>query len=138
MEFRIQAKAIKTRFSFLLLPLMRIWHFHMLHHAGPFLNVRSSLGVTPAMLDKEPVSPPPAQKSPVSRPRTHLTRKSYQQFSKTRKNLMQASSRVRLQSRAVEFRRIWWDKQAKAASRLGISIWRPSPPSGYMSLGKDS
>ena len=87
------------------------------------------------MLNKEPSSPKPAKKAAVFKPKPQLARKSYQRFSKTRKDLMRASSRVRMQSRAVEFRRIWWDKSTKGATRLGMSVWRPSPPSGYTSLG---
>ncbi len=91
------------------------------------------------MLNKEPSSPKPAKKAAaVFKPRPQLARKSYQRFSKTRKDLMRASSRVRMQSRAVEFRRIWWDKSTKGATRLGMSVWRPSPPSGYTSLGLHS
>ena len=88
------------------------------------------------MLTKEAASPTPSKHTPEPRPRPSLARKSYQKFSKTRKDLMRASSRVRMQSRAVEFRRIWWDKNSKGATRLGMSIWRPSPPSGYTSLGR--
>ena len=107
---------------------------------GPFLTLRSPLGMTPAMLDRE--LPAPAVSRPAGRavasPRQPpaLTRRSYQQFSRTRKELLKTTSSQRLQSRAVDFRRVWWDKGLRNASKEGMSIWRPNPPAGYTPLGE--
>lgn len=37
--------------------------------------------------------------------------------------------------RAVEFQRVWSDRNVKASTRLGMSIWKPLAPPGYVSLG---
>ena len=107
---------------------------------GPFLTLRSPLGMTPAMLDRElPAAAVPrpasgAEASPRQPPA--LTRRSYQQFSRTRRELLKTTSSQRLQSRAVDFRRVWWDKGLRNASKEGMSIWRPNPPAGYTPLGE--
>jgi hypothetical protein len=46
-------------------------------------------------------------------------------------------SSKQLVSPAVDFRRIWSDRDSRGATREGISIWRPNPPPGYCSLGDD-
>jgi hypothetical protein len=38
-------------------------------------------------------------------------------------------------SSTVEFQRIWWDKHSKHPSMTQVSLWRPVPPPGYVSLG---
>ena len=45
-------------------------------------------------------------------------------------------SSKQLVSPAVDFQRIWSDRDARGATREGISIWRPNPPPGYCSLGE--
>lgn len=35
----------------------------------------------------------------------------------------------------MEFSRIWWDKQSKHPSMTQVSLWRPVPPPGYVTLG---
>lgn len=86
----------------------------------------------------EPRSPhlAPAKPAAAYRKRPNLTRESYQEFTKTRRELLQTTSKLRLQSRAVDFRRVWWDRGMRGASREGMSLWRPSPPVGYIALGK--
>jgi len=101
---------------------------------GPYLTLRSPLGITPAMLQKEPQAPKATNATSPSLP-PQLSSRSYKRFSKTHKDLMKASSKARLQSRAVEFRRVWWDRDVKSSTRLGMSIWRPLAPPGYVALG---
>ena len=55
-----------------------------------------------------------------------------------RARLLRSATQRRAQSAAVDFRRIWWDKDRRHASPTGISFWRPLPPAGYISLGKQS
>lgn len=38
-------------------------------------------------------------------------------------------------SSTVEFTRLWWDKHSKHPSMTQVSLWRPVPPPGYVSLG---
>jgi len=38
-------------------------------------------------------------------------------------------------SSTVEFSRIWWDKHSKHPSMTQVSLWRPVPPPGYVTLG---
>jgi hypothetical protein len=38
-------------------------------------------------------------------------------------------------SSTVEFQRIWWDKHSQHPSMTQVSLWRPVPPPGYVSLG---
>ena len=73
-----------------------------------------------------------AAESLTQRPESH---QSYQEFQRSRAKLLRSVTRRRAQSTAVDFRRIWWDKDRRAPSRTGISIWRPLPPTGYISLG---
>ena len=107
--------------------------------SGPLLDLRSPLGVTPLLLDKEPILQSPrasksAQQAPKARP--ELARRSYDQFSTTRRSLLRSTSKRRLQAQAVDFRRIWWDKGARSPCREGMSLWRPNPPPGYVALGE--
>ena len=73
-----------------------------------------------------------AAQSLAQRPESH---RSYQEFQRSRAKLLRSVSQRRAQSTAVDFRRIWWDKDRRGASRTGMSIWRPLPPTGYISLG---
>ncbi|KAG0568137.1 hypothetical protein KC19_7G189300 [Ceratodon purpureus] len=34
-----------------------------------------------------------------------------------------------------DFKLLWWDKEAPWGENSGVSIWRPVPPSGYVSVG---
>lgn len=106
--------------------------------AGPFLTLRSPLGVTPAMLNRDtqlPAAKPVSKPALTPREKPNLTRRSYQRFAITRKDVLRATSSLRLQSRAVDFRLVWWDKELQNPSREGMSLWRASPPAGYVALG---
>eukprot|EP00884_Botryococcus_braunii_P010315 jgi/Botrbrau1/19285/Bobra.0073s0028.1 len=61
--------------------------------------------------------------------------RSYRRFVDQRAHLLQRASHRRLRSSTADFRRVWWDKHARNPSRLGVSIWRPIPPPGYVALG---
>lgn len=73
-----------------------------------------------------------AAESLAHRPESH---RSYQEFQRSRAKLLRSVTQRRAQSTAVDFRRVWWDKDRRAPSRTGMSIWRPLPPTGYVSLG---
>lgn len=62
----------------------------------------------------------------------------YQDFQRSRAKLLRSVTQRRAQSSAVDFRRVWWDKDRRFPSRTGVSIWRPLPPPGYVSLGEPS
>jgi hypothetical protein len=59
----------------------------------------------------------------------------YEEFQRNRAKQLKTASQRRLQSTAVDFRRVWWDKDARYPSKTGLSFWRPIPPQGYISLG---
>lgn len=59
----------------------------------------------------------------------------YEEFQRSRAKQLKTASQRRLQSTAVDFRRVWWDKDARYPSKTGLSFWRPIPPQGYISLG---
>ena len=58
-----------------------------------------------------------------------------QSFQTARDALMRSSTQRRQRAQAVDFRRVWWDRGARNATRTGLSIWRPVPPVGYVALG---
>ena len=62
----------------------------------------------------------------------------YRRFVRERAVIQRNQSSKQLVSPAVDFQRIWSDRDSRGATREGISIWRPNPPPGYCSLGKDS
>ena len=78
---------------------------------------------------------PGAKKAAQSLAQRPESRRSYQEFQRSRAKLLRSVSQRRAQSTAVDFRRVWWDKDRRGASRTGMSIWRPLPPTGYISLG---
>jgi len=59
----------------------------------------------------------------------------YRRFVRERASMARQRSSKQLVSPAVDFQRIWSDRDARGATREGISIWRPNPPPGYCSLG---
>ena len=61
--------------------------------------------------------------------------RSYEEFHRSRAKQLKTASQRRLQSTAVDFRRVWWDKDTRYPSKSGLSFWRPIPPQGYISLG---
>ncbi|KAK9908805.1 hypothetical protein WJX75_003140 [Coccomyxa subellipsoidea] len=135
--------------------------------AGPFLDLRSPLGITPAALKlPQPASPVVTpESSPPEKPRRNSTStpiplgkglvrsgpttqsaaaslkdrpasyRCYEEFQRNRAKQLKTASQRRLQSTAVDFRRVWWDKDARYPSKTGLSFWRPIPPQGYISLG---
>lgn len=103
--------------------------------AGPFLSLRSPLGATPALLDKEASAQrAPSSSSGGSQPAPEVAQRSYQRYARSRQDLLRASSKLRLQTRAVDFSRVWCDSGMRGASREGMSLWRPNPPPGYVAL----
>ena len=60
----------------------------------------------------------------------------YRRFVRERATMARQRSSKQLMSPAVDFQRIWSDRDARGATREGISIWRPNPPPGYCSLGE--
>lgn len=112
------------------------------HDAGPFLTLRSPVGMTAAMLDTVNSSGAPLEADSRRRKpagdagaKASLAKVSYTDFAKTRKDLSSRSRRMAEQNKAVDFSRIWWDKMSKKATRRGLSIWRPVAPPGYVPLG---
>ena len=111
--------------------------------AGMALDLRSPLGVTPAAL---PATIKKSQEAQLARlyakdtaaMEARKTRKLYEGFISSRKTLLQSQSQRRLRSPCVDFERIWWDRDLRGFSKSGISIWRPAPPPGYVSLGESS
>ena len=109
--------------------------------AGMCLDLRSPLGVTPAAL---PTSIKKIQEAQLARLyakdaaalEARKTRKLYEGFASSRRTLLQNQSKRRLRSPCVDFERIWWDRDIQGFSKSGISIWRPAPPPGYVSLGQ--
>ncbi|KAK9864527.1 hypothetical protein WJX84_002714 [Apatococcus fuscideae] len=107
---------------------------------GMALDLRSPLGVTPAAL---PATIKKSQEAQLARLyakdtaalEARKTRKLYEGFISSRKTLLQNQSQRRLRSPCVDFERIWWDRDLRGFSKSGISIWRPAPPPGYVSLG---
>lgn len=65
-----------------------------------------------------------------------ISYRSYEEYQRSRAKQLKTASQRRLQSSAVDFRRIWWDKDARYPSKTGLSLWRPIPPAGYISLGE--
>lgn len=59
----------------------------------------------------------------------------YHRFVEERARQLAGASRRGLRSSTADFRRLWWDKHARNPSRLGVSLWRPQPPPGYVALG---
>ncbi|KAK9819963.1 hypothetical protein WJX72_004515 [[Myrmecia] bisecta] len=115
---------------------------------GPFLDLRSPLGVTPAALSAaaktKAAAPTPAAarlpsiSEPLLSPRSQANKDSldrYQEYDATRKQLLRSQSARQLRSTTCDFRRMWWDKGMRNASGKGASIWRPVPPPGYVALG---
>ena len=108
---------------------------------GACLDLRSPLGVTPAAL---PASIKKTQEAHLARLyakdaaalEARKTRKLYEGFESSRKTLLQNQSQRSLRSPCVDFLRIWWDRDLQGFSKTGISIWRPAPPPGYVSLGE--
>ena len=80
-------------------------------------------------------STPAAKKAAESLAERPATQRCYQDFQRSRAQLMRSATRRRAQSTAVDFRRVWWDKDRRSPSQTGMSIWRPLPPPGYVSLG---
>ena len=80
-------------------------------------------------------STPAAKKAAESLAERPVTQRCYQEFQRSRAQLMRSATRRRAQSTAVDFRRVWWDKDRRAPSKTGMSIWRPLPPPGYVILG---
>jgi len=78
---------------------------------------------------------PAAKKGADSLAHRPESQRSYQEFQRSRAKLLRSVTQRRAQSTAVDFRRIWWDKDRRSPSRTGMSIWRPIPPTGYVSLG---
>ena len=109
----------------------------MLPLAGPMLDLRSPLGMTPAAL-AQPAAAAQGALSPRATPAKAVGFDSYRSFRKTRHQLLRTQSKRRLQATAVDFRRIWWDKSVRGNSKEGAGIWRPVPPQGYVSLGKSA
>ena len=101
--------------------------------AGPLYDIRSPLGVSPAALRALKAAPPHAITG--LRPTKEQGFTAYQSFRKTRANLLKTQTKKRLKAVAVDFRRVWWDKDLAHNSNQGGSIWRPVPPTGYVSLG---
>ena len=60
----------------------------------------------------------------------------YRRFVRERATMARNRSTKQLVSPAVDFQRIWSDRDARGATREGISIWRPNPPPSYCSLGE--
>lgn len=109
---------------------------------GPFMDLRMPLGLTPAALTVQQTkqqAQPPVVEAPVPAPNPGSAAiampDSYRSFCQTRKRLLNDQSQKRLRSTTVDFRRVWWDRQIRARNPDGISIWRPVPPQGYVSLG---
>ncbi len=106
------------------------------------LDLRSPLGVTPAAL---PATIKKTQEAQLARLdakdapalEARKTRKLYEGFETARRTLLQNQSQRSLRSPCVDFQRIWWDRDLPGFSKSGISIWRPAPPPGYVSLGED-
>lgn len=90
--------------------------------------------MTPAALKALRAAPQTALQG--LRPAKEQGFQAYQSFRKTRANLLKTQIKKRLKAVAVDFKRIWWDKGVREGSREGAGIWRPVPPSGYVSLGK--
>jgi hypothetical protein len=82
-----------------------------------------------------PVSPA-AREAAASLREKSWSRRSYEEFQRSRAKQLNTASRRRLQSTAVDFQRLWWDKDARSPSKTGLSLWRPRPPPGYISLGQ--
>ena len=70
------------------------------------------------------------------RPRRTSEFYEYRRFVRERATMARQRSSTQLVSPAVDFQRIWSDRDARGATREGISIWRPNPPPGYCSLGE--
>ncbi len=78
---------------------------------------------------------PAAQQAAASLAERPRSWRSYEAFASQRAAALKTATRRRLQAAAVDFRRVWWDKGARQASRAGMSLWRPVPPTGYVALG---
>lgn len=64
-----------------------------------------------------------------------ISYKSYEEFQRSRAKLLKTATRRKMQSTAVDFQRLWWDKDSRQPSKNGLSLWRPRPAPGYISLG---
>ena len=107
----------------------------ILWYAGPLYDIRSPLGVSPAALRALKVNPTYTPSG--LRPPKEQSFSAYQSFRRIRASLLKTQNKKRLKAVAVDFRRVWWDKGVRGNSREGGGIWRPVPPSGYVSLGED-
>jgi len=120
--------------------------------AGPFLDLRSPLGIAPAALPAAPTPPPaaaadvpgapadggrPAAQGQVEGSQAALaaSHAAYERFADARAKLLARVSARLLQSEAVDFRRLWTDRGVRGAPPGGLSLWRPVPPAGYAALG---
>ena len=98
-----------------------------------FLDLRSPLGVPPAALDEHTTR--------TDRNSTFLASKSSQDlFLSHRSKFITAVASQRSVANAIEFTRIWWDRNdpssaSASSSYVKVGFWRPLPPPGYVSLG---
>ena len=93
------------------------------------------MGVTPAALKALRTAPQAVLQG--LKPSKEQGFEAYHSFRKTRASLLKTQNKKRLKAVAVDFKRIWWDKGVRQASREGAGIWRPVPPEGYFSLGEN-
>ena len=84
------------------------------------------------------VSGPTTQAAAASLKERPASYRRYEEFQRSRAKQLKTASQRRLQSTAVDFRRVWWDKDARYPSKSGLSFWRPIPPQGYISLGESA
>ncbi|KAK9834254.1 hypothetical protein WJX81_000411 [Elliptochloris bilobata] len=119
--------------------------------AGPFVDLRSPLGIAPAALQAPPAAAsvnatayrhaaPMQGSSPTGTPKSsgqspNASRAAYERFADARGALLQRVSRRLLQNEAVDFRRLWTDRGARGGPPGGLSLWRPVAPAGYAALG---
>ncbi|KAK9815130.1 hypothetical protein WJX73_008307 [Symbiochloris irregularis] len=111
--------------------------------SGPALDIRSPMGIAPLSLESGPSSTSSTSTSKAASATTRSgagrasmsAQHSYRNFKAAREALMQKSGQHRQRTQAVDFRRVWWDRGIKAGTQAGLSIWRPVPPAGYVSLG---
>ena len=105
---------------------------------GPqFRSQHPRLGPLSALSSSSYAGPstPAAKKAAASLAERPQTQRCYEDFQRSRAQLMRSATRRRAQSTAVDFRQVWWDKDRRAPSKTGMSIWRPLPPPGYVILG---
>lgn len=105
--------------------------------SGPFLDLRSPLGIAPAALPAPPASAPGTGTGGAEALDKTLgaSRAAYERFADARGALLQRVSRRLLQSEAVDFRRLWTDRGVRGGPPGGLSLWRPVAPAGYAALG---